>query len=126
MKSFALAAALAVALVTLAIHVVAGGREIARPMLGGDLDPIIRHTLYMVWHFVTLLIIALAAAFAAGLYRPRYRVAARAAALFMAAGAAMTFAIIAYLGIGIFELPQWILFVAMAGFGLYGARPQAK
>lgn len=46
-------AAGAVAAATTLIHVIAGGREVVRPLLGSRMSVEPRRTLHVVWHFVT-------------------------------------------------------------------------
>ncbi|WP_017600865.1 hypothetical protein, partial [Nocardiopsis lucentensis] len=48
-----LLAAGALAAVTALIHLVAGGRDVVRPLLGSPLEAEARRTLHAVWHFAT-------------------------------------------------------------------------
>ncbi|MEL6683167.1 MAG: hypothetical protein AAFQ09_11055 [Pseudomonadota bacterium] len=51
----------AVALVWLSVHLFLGGKQIASPILKApDLDPIVRDTQYLCWHFTSVAIAAMA------------------------------------------------------------------
>ncbi len=41
-------------LVLVAVHVVGGGRECLRPMLGARFNPVARATMHVVWHAITV------------------------------------------------------------------------
>lgn len=59
---FALAGGLAA--IWLAIHLFVGGRQIARPLVHATaLDPIVRHTQYLCWHFTSVAIASMSAFF---------------------------------------------------------------
>jgi hypothetical protein len=115
----ALAAALAAA--TTLIHIVLGGREIARPLLAAErLRAVPKFTMYYCWHLVTIVLAAQALAFglvAAGL-------GSRDLAAFATVGAAL-FCLWSLGMIGLFRLriahfPQWALFAAIAASGALG------
>lgn len=115
----ALAAALA-ALTTL-IHAILGGREIAAPLLAAErLHAVPKFTLYYCWHLVTIVLAALALAFAL-VATDR---GSRDLALFATAGATL-FGLWSLAMIGLFRLriahfPQWALFAAIAASGAAG------
>lgn len=103
------------------VHLFVGGKEVARPLLASDTDPLVLQTLYLCWHLtsVTIAIMAIMFAMAAWLATPAYGVAG----LFLAAGFALV-------GIGVVPLrgwsykivPQGWLFVpvvALAAIGLW-------
>lgn len=103
------------------LHVVAGGREAARPLLAArDLDRFAKFTNYYCWHLVTIVLAAMAVAFG---YSARLG-AATDLALF-ATGIAFLFAIWSLVMIAKFRLPplrfaQWALFVPIGLLGLAG------
>jgi len=120
MDTLLVAAGVASALIAL-IHLFAGGREAARPLLAANgLPPVPKFTLYYCWHLVTIVIAGLAAgylysgAFGGG---PDVAVAATiVAALF----ALWSVAMIARHKLHPLRFPQWILFIVVAGLGLMG------
>lgn len=104
------------------VHVFVGGRQVARPLLDCDLDPMVLQTQYLCWHLtsVTIAIMALFFAMAVWLDTAAYGVAG----LILAAGFVLV-------GIGMVPLrgwsykivPQGWLFVpvvALAAFGVWG------
>ncbi len=116
-----LVAAAGASALTMLIHLVAGGREAARPLLATDgLAKIPKFTLYYCWHLVTIAIVMMAAGFfyASGLGGGTdIAVAATAGAIL--------FTIWNLLMIVVFKLrllhfPQWILFATIAILGLCG------
>lgn len=115
----ALAAALA-ALTTL-IHVMLGGREVAAPLLAGDrLHPVPKFTLYYCWHLATIVLAALALAFALAAIGQ----ASRDLAVFSTVGAGL-FGVWSLVMVGLFRLriahfPQWALFAPIALCGALG------
>lgn len=62
--NFWFVAAAATSFVTFLVHLVLGGREIARPLLAADLQAKPKYTSYYCWHMVTITIAAVALAFA--------------------------------------------------------------
>lgn len=117
----AFASAALVSFVWFLVHLFVGGKEVARPLLASDTDPLVLQTLYLCWHLtsVTIAIMAILFAMAAWLATPAYGVAG----LIVAAGFALV-------GIGVVPLrgwsykivPQGWLFVpvvALAAIGLW-------
>lgn len=113
-------AAASLSLLWLIVHLVLGGRQIARPLRQApDLTPVVRDTQYLCWHFTSVAIGAMAILFALAviLETPAYAVSAT----LLAAG-------FASVGIGIVVairgshavLPQGWLFVPVAALGLWG------
>lgn len=106
--------------VTLVIHVILGGKYIARPLLkSADMSQTAKFTNYFCWHLVTIFIGVMAFSFLAAAMRGEY-----------ALGLTMTFAAMlsALLNAGIvlvnkqsFKLmPQWLLFLVIAILGGLG------
>lgn len=118
----AFASAALVSFVWFLVHLFIGGKQVARPLLDSDLDPMVLQTQYLCWHLTsaTIAIMAILFAMAVWLATPAYGVAG----LVLAAGFALV-------GIGMVPLrgwsyktvPQGWLFVpvvALAAFGLLG------
>ncbi|WP_374656411.1 hypothetical protein [Dongia sp.] len=115
------AAAAGLSAFTCGLHVVMGGREAARPLLAAaELDRLAKFTNYYCWHLVTIVIGALAVAFA---YSARAGMAADLA--LFATGIAFLFALWSLGMIARFRLPpllfgQWALFLPIGLLGLAG------
>ena len=109
-----------------AVHLFAGGADVAAPLLASGLAEEPRLTLYAVWHLVTatLLLSAFALFFSA---LPRHAVASRYLALFISVlwlSFGVVFLVVAFTqpGEGLFlKMPQWILFIPVGILGLWGA-----
>lgn len=112
---------------TAAVHLFAGGLDIAGPLLASSLADEPRLTLYAVWHMATaVLAISALALFIAAL--PRHTAAARYMVLFISA-LWCAFGIVFLVVIAfqpeselLFKLPQWILLLPVGLLGLWGAR----
>ncbi|MEL6287307.1 MAG: hypothetical protein AAFQ35_00885 [Pseudomonadota bacterium] len=102
------------------LHVIAGGRIAARPLLDSDLRFLAKQTHYYCWHLVTLAILAIAAglgyaaAFADGVDVGWFAV------LLAAAFTVWSLALGAMRGGKFVALPQWALFAPVAALGLIG------
>ena len=118
MLAFAMAAALSAA--WFLVHLVMGGKQIARPLLANtSLDPIVRDTQYLCWHLTTagIGVQAVLSALATGLNTPAYAVAGTLlAASFAATGIAIPPAV----GQRFKAMPQGWLFVPVAALGVIG------
>ncbi|WP_306368054.1 hypothetical protein [Nocardiopsis sp. CC223A] len=107
----------ALATVTALIHVVAGGRDVVRPLLDGDLAAEPQRTLYAVWHFATADLLLSGAALIALAVRPEPNtpLALFIAAHFLAYAAVF---LVVTLRAGwsrpLLRLPQWILLLPVA------------
>lgn len=108
-----------------AIHFVAGGADVAAPLLASALADELRLTLYAVWHLVTVtLVLSAVALYVSAL--PRHAAAARYLALFISAlwlGFGLVFLLVVFTQPGdglLFKLPQWILFIPVGLLGLWG------
>lgn len=115
---FAVAAVLSAA--TCLVHLLAGGREIARPLLDAQgLRTVPRLTSYYCWHLVTIALAGLCLAFAAAATGAS-RDLALAATLFAALSAALNLGLILRFRLPFWHFPQWALFVPIAASGLAG------
>ena len=104
----------------LLVHLTAGERDVAKPLLqSGDLDPVVRETQYLCWHFTSVTMACMA-----GFY---VWSAITTDTAFAIAGIALSSSF-AVLGIGLvvlrkgkhLELPQGWLFVPVTLLGLGG------
>ena len=116
-----LGAAAVAAFSTFLIHVVAGGRLIARPLLAArDLPRVPRLTVYYCWHMVSLLLLGMAAALAWAALRPNPALVVLTG-LLAGAFAALSLGLIAAYRVRPWQMPQWALFLliaALSGLGL--------
>jgi len=108
-------------LLAVAIHVAIGGREIARPLLDDENMPrVARRTAYFCWHLVTVLLVGMTAAFVWAAMDPTAWEAAALATVIAIAATALSLTL-AIAGEGpASELPQWGLFLMIAGLGWFG------
>jgi hypothetical protein len=116
-----LAAAAAASLLTCLVHLVLGGREVARPLLATEgLRRIPKFTAYYCWHLVTITLSGLALAFALAA-RPD---GSRELALFATGGAALfavwSLGMVARFRLRPWHFPQWALFLPITALGLAG------
>lgn len=115
------------ALFTAAVHLVAGGRGIATPLLASTLADVPRITMYGVWHLVSL-VLALSGAALLVAARPRALPAARWMVAFIG---------LLWLGFGLvvlgiaalqpgsgwwLKLPQWVLLMPVGALALAALR----
>lgn len=111
---------------TAAVHLFAGGPDVATPLLTSALADEPKLTLYAVWHMATVVLtISAVALFFAAL--PRHATAARYMVLFISA-LWCAFGIVFLVVIAIqpesdllFKLPQWILLLPVGLLGLWGS-----
>ncbi|MDO8925581.1 MAG: hypothetical protein Q7U94_01565 [Sideroxyarcus sp.] len=113
-----------------AIHLFAGGADVATPLLASALAEEPRLTLYAVWHLVTVtLVLSAIALYVSAL--PRHAAAARYLALFISVlwlcfGLVFLAVVSTQPGDGLlFKLPQWILFIPVGLLGLWGTLRRA-
>lgn len=113
-----LAAATAAAIA--AIHLFLGGPSIARPLLhAGDLEPTPKYVNYYCWHLVSIVLVALAAAFALAAADPAQRPLAVAATALAAAFCLWGGALLWISGQRTAQMPQWTLFAALTLIGVW-------
>jgi len=109
--------------VTAFIHLITGGKEVARPLLLSSIDEVAKLTLYACWHLVTVALFLSSLALlghGAGLYKSPETVAF-VGFMWLAFGA--VFLVVA-IGVakpsGILRYPQWILLVTVGLLCLWG------
>ena len=108
------------ALLTSAIHIFAGGNDVARPLLNTSLTNDVKYALYACWHFVSAFFVMSALGFlgaGSGMMQPGFIVFF--SVLWLLFGM-LFFAIsvrVNRLG-GVFRLPQWTLLLPVGILGL--------
>jgi hypothetical protein len=116
-----LALAAALAAFTTLVHAALGGRHVAAPLLASDgLHAVPKFTMYYCWHLVTIVLAALALAFALTATGQ----GSRDLAVFATVGAGL-FGLWNLAMVGLFRLrisgfPQWALFAPIALCGAIG------
>jgi len=118
-----LIAAGAATLVTAVIHLVLGGREVARPLLDSrDINPVAKYTNYYCWHLVSLTIIAMGGSFMWAAADTDAHAAAVVALILSLAFAAWSLALVVTAKQSFIQMPQWVLFCAIAALGYIGVK----
>ncbi len=121
-----LVAALLAAL-TAALHIFAGGTDVAAPLLASAMEGEPKLTLYATWHMASVAMALSAVALVVGSL-PRYALAARYLVLFIsllwcAFGGVFLLVALSQPGGGwLFKLPQWTLLLPVGGLGLWATR----
>lgn len=116
-----LIAAAAASAATALIHIVPGGRYIARPLLGSsDLAKVPKYTHYYCWHAVSIVLLTMALGFVYCGFNPE-----SLALAVMLTGLAGSFALwngvlIIWKKLNPIHMPQWALFLPIATLGLIG------
>lgn len=106
--------------VWLLVHCFVGGRQVAQPLLASAaLDPLVRNTQYLCWHFTSVAIASMAGFFLWSAWSgdAAYALAGTALALgFFVVGVGIVFG----LKESHLKLPQGWLFLPVAGLGFLG------
>jgi hypothetical protein len=115
MFSTALALAALAAFVTFLLHLIAGGRTVAAPLLrASDLPRVAKLTMYYCWHIVSLLLFLLSAALAYASLREPQNTALLLLCLALVLGCAVwSLALAVGTRSRLWHLPQWTLFLAI-------------
>lgn len=115
---------------TAAIHLFAGGANVAAPLLASSLAEEPRLTLYAVWHLVSVTLVLSAVALYVGSLH-RHAAASRYLVLFISAlwlcfGVVFLIVALTQPGEGLFfKLPQWVLLLPVGLLGLWGGSNMA-
>lgn len=117
--------AVVLAAFTAAVHILAGGSDVAVPLLASSLAGEPKLTLYAVWHMASVVLAMSVPALIVGSL-PRHARAARYLVLFVSA-LWCAFGLV-FLGLvalqpesgWLFKLPQWILLLPVGLLGLWG------
>lgn len=114
-------AAAVISVVSVGVHLLGGGPEIMAPLFASDAPVITQAVLDVVWHQVTLLLAGSALALSVAAVRPAWRapVAALVGLHYLAIAALFVLFGLRWFG-GLWLMPQWTLFGAMAGLALTG------
>jgi len=121
MVNFYYAAAAAIAVLTCAVHVFAGGVFVVRPLLAAPrLGKASRWLNYYCWHNTTVTIAALAGCFAYAASHAAGQDLARLATILAASFALLSAAVALKGGINPLRFPSTSLFALTALFGFYG------
>ena len=99
---------------TTLVHIFAGGKSAARPLLDSTLDDEPKYTNYYCWHMVTIIIAAMSACYLASASGVATLEAAVIATLLAFAFAGWSGALIVLAKQNTKTLPQWVLFLAIA------------
>ena len=117
MQIFFFHAAAGLSLLWAFVHLIMGGREVARPLLVADLPPVVIYTSYLCWHYVTGALFLLAVLFLlAGFGYGTGLSATLLAGVFVGVGVVIPVAT----GQGFKLLPQGLLFVPNTALGIAG------
>ena len=102
------------------IHVVAGGREIAQPLLRQDtLSPSVTLTHYYCWHMATISLAGLAGCYAYAAISQDGRILATFATLIAAAFCIWGLMLVLWKRQRHREMPQWVLFLGLTASGIW-------
>lgn len=109
--------------ITAFIHVIAGGKDVARPLLAGPVDEVVKLTLYACWHLVSVALYLssiVLLGYGAGFYGSPETVAF-VSIMWLLFGAVF---LVVTLGLakprGLFRFPQWTLLLPVGLLGLWG------
>lgn len=101
-----------------AIHFVAGGREVARPLLRQvSLSPVVTLTHYYCWHLVTITLVGMAGAFGYASLATDGRVLAVFATVAAGLFAVWGLVLVIWKAQRHRDMPQWILFAVLTASG---------
>jgi len=103
------------------LHLFAGGKAAARPLLADEkFDYIAKYTLWYAWHIVTLAIFGMAMMLLLAAFCPQQIALAIAAILLSASVIALSFGMIIKFRLKLWQFPQWFLFLPVLIFGIMG------
>ena len=102
------------------IHLILGGRDIAKPLLEADHpSPVVIFTHYYCWHIVSMTLFALAAAFGFAAFAADALILARFATLLTIGFCIWGFALVLWKKQSHAQMPQWILFVVTSAAAIW-------
>lgn len=118
MMVFVVPALLAISIA--ALHVLAGGRDIARPLLQQQtLTPTVTLTHYYCWHMATISLVVMAGCYGYAAVSPDGRILATLATLVSAAFCVWGLALVVWKRQRHRDMPQWMLFLGLTGSGVW-------
>lgn len=103
--------------ITALIHLILGGRLIARPLLRSDVPRTVRTTHYFCWHMVTILLFAMGGAFFMPVITSVSHELPAAATGLAGLFTLLNIALWSTFKVGPVRMPQWFLFLVIAGLG---------
>lgn len=113
---------------TALIHLLAGGQDIATPLLAAPLEPTLKFTLYAVWHTATLSLSTSVVGWIYCLYRPAATPIGKFLGLLWCGFGLVFLAVTAaFPEYDLFwQLPQWLLLIPCGLLVLWGLRHPAS
>jgi hypothetical protein len=109
--------------VTALIHIVPGGKEVARPLLASSIDEVVKLTLYACWHLVSAALVLSSLALlasGAGLISAPWMVAFVSTLWLLFGSVFLVVTLSLPKPRGLFRLPQWTLLLPVGILGLWG------
>ncbi len=109
--------------ITFLIHLFAGGKDVARPLLDSDIATEVKLTLYACWHLVSVALLLSSTALLAsgsGLILATGMVAFISVLWLLFGAVFLVITLVVARPGGLFRFPQWILLVSGGGLGLWG------
>lgn len=109
------------AFVVCLLHLFAGGKIAARPLLADEkFNHIAKYTLWYAWHIVTLAIFAISLMLLIAAFVPQQIALAIAALLLVASVFLLSLIMIVKFRLKFLQFPQWLLFLPVLGLGIIG------
>ncbi len=106
-------------ILTVFIHIFAGGPEILVPTRASELAPVIVSVLSVIWHAITWILILIAAALIWTAMRPNRGVVVLTVAIQL--GLAALFVLYGLSDLGsLMQMPQWIIFTSIPALTIVG------
>ncbi|SDE03475.1 hypothetical protein [Kordiimonas lacus] len=106
---------------TMLIHCILGGREIARPLLDAtDIHAVAKYTNYYCWHLVSLTLAAMAGSFFWAAFHPEGIELAVLATFLSTAFCVWNLGLVTWKKQRFSQMPQWALFLAITVLALPG------
>lgn len=97
------------------IHLIAGGKEVARPLLSSvDMGTIPRLTAYYCWHVTTIVLLAITASFAWLTFHPQETGLAVLSVFLVSSFTLLSVALVVQQKLSPWALPQWTVFLAIS------------
>ncbi|MBL1431196.1 MAG: hypothetical protein COA60_006790 [Robiginitomaculum sp.] len=103
------------------LHLFAGGKIAARPLLADEeFNHIAKYTLWYAWHIVTLALLGFGVMLLIAAFTPQLIALAMAAILLVASVFLLSLAMIIKFRLKPLHFPQWLLFLPILGLGIIG------
>jgi len=103
------------------LHLFAGGKIAARPLLADEkFNDIAKYTLWYAWHIVTLALLGFGVMLLIAAFTPQLIALAMAAILLVASVFLLSLAMIIKFRLKPLHFPQWLLFLPVLGLGIVG------